>query len=127
MAAADKIQTESAEKVTAARPSVFSRLKDKLSLPLERITQKIKTSFSSLSHRADGGSKLPSISSVRKQIKSALGLPETLSVKSSDSGPGLLDNLETVTKQKLQSVNLALRHRCIFEICLCVCVGGILG
>ena len=107
---ADNIQTEPAEKVLAARPSVFSRLKEKLSLPLERITQKIKTSFSSLSHRADGGSKLPSISSVRKQIKSALGLPETLSVKSSQSGPGLLDNLETVTKQKLQSVNLALRN-----------------
>ena len=91
-----------------SRPSVFTRLKQKLSLPLERITNKIKTSFSSLSHRADGGSRLPSLSSMRKQIKSALGLPETLT--SSEPGPGLLDNLETVTKQRLQSANLALRN-----------------
>ena len=92
---------------TAARPSVFTRLKQKLSVPLERITNKIKTGFSSLSHRADGGSRLPSLSSMRKQIKSALGLPETLTA--SEPGPGLLDNLESVTKERLQSVNLALR------------------
>ena len=107
-AAADK--TDPANKGGASRPSVFTRLKEKLSLPLERITNKIKTSFTSLSHRADGGSGLPSLSSMRKQIKSALGLPETLTVKSSESSPGLLDNLETVTKQKLQSVNLALKN-----------------
>ena len=107
-AAGDK--TDPANKGGATRPSVFTRLKEKLSLPLERITNKIKTSFTSLSHRADGGSGLPSLSSVRKQIKSALGLPETLTVKSSESGSGLLDNLETVTKQKLQSVNLALSN-----------------
>ena len=108
VAPADK--TDPATEGPAGAVGVFTRLKQKLSFPLERISQKIKTSFSSLSHRADGGSRLPSLSSVRKQIKSALGLPETLTVKSSESGSGLLDNLETVTKQKLQSVNLALRN-----------------
>lgn len=103
-AAGDK--TAPGNEGAAAAAGVFTRLKQKLSFPLEKITQKIQTGFSSLSHRADGGSRLPSLSSVRKQIKSALGLPETLTVKSSEPGSGLLD----VTKQKLQSVNLALRN-----------------
>ena len=98
----------------------WKQLKEKIKRPFEAIKSKIQTTFQSLSQREDGGSSLPSINSMRRQIKSALGLPQSLSSLSfstksdeqnsdEDTG-GIFDNLESLTKQKLQRVNQSLRN-----------------
>ena len=101
-------------------PSAFdwSQLKNKIKRPFERISSRIQETFQSLSGRVDGGSSLPSLGRVRYEIKSALGLPQTLTSLSRasqphtdpDPSPGLLQNLESLTNQKLKGVNQVLKN-----------------
>ena len=93
-------------------------MKNKIKRPFERISSRIQETFQSLSGRVDGGSSLPSLSRVRYEIKSALGLPQTLTSLSrasqphtdTDPSPGVLQNLESLTNQKLKGVNQVLKN-----------------